>query len=183
MHWPEALFVGDCPHIVDRLAYSRDFAPHDLMVVTRELVDAPDRLSPNTVAVFTDQWDMRERYAGVPTLCHHRLADHHRHLGKWSVSFRGTGMDSGEDSLESGAAHVSDDNEVRQYGVLFLLAAIERSLRSERPVVSSAERREVRSFSRKISIYLGSGGFAGDAADIVRLSTASMRLEIRRPAT
>ena len=181
MPWPEVVFIGEYPHVVDRLAHSGDFAPHDLVVVTHELADAPDQLSPNTVAVFTDQWDLRERYAGVPTLCHKRLADHHRHLGKWAVSFRGTGLDSGQDSLESGAAHVSDDNEVRQYGVLFLLAAIERSLRSESPMVSSAERLGVRSISRKVSTFLGSGALTGDAAETVRLSTASMRLEMRNP--
>jgi len=179
--WPEALFIGEYSYIVDRLAYSRDFAPHDLAVVTRKLADAPDCSSPDTVAVFTDQWDVRERYAGVPTLCHNRLADHHRHLGKWSVSFRGTGLDTGQDSLESGAAHVSDDNEVRQFGVLFLLAAIEQSLRSERPGVSSAERQGVRSLSRRISAYLGGEVLKGDVADAVRFSTASMRLQMRNP--
>jgi hypothetical protein len=179
--WPEVLFIGDYPNIVNRLAHSRDFAPHDLMVVTRELADAPDRPSPDTVAVFTDQWDIRERYVGVPTLCHKRLADHHRHLGKWSVSFRGTGLDSGDDSLESGAAHVSDDNEARQFGVLFLLAAIEQSLRSERPGVSPAERQGIRSLSRRISSYLGRDVLTGDAADALRLSAAALRLEMRNP--
>ena len=48
-------------------------------------------------------------------------------------------------------------------------------------MVSSAERLGVRSFSRKVSTFLGSGALTGDAAETVRLSTASMRLEMRNP--
>ena len=56
MAWPEAVFVGKYPSIVDRLAHLADFAPHDLEVVTYEPDDAPEVLPPTAVAVVVDQY-------------------------------------------------------------------------------------------------------------------------------
>ena len=126
MAWPEVVFVGTvhrhrrsaCPPGRLRSTTTSD-------VVTYEPDDAPATLPPTTVAVVVDQHDLQERYRGLPVLCHDRLASHHRHLGKWSVSISGMGMDTSDDSLESGSSHVSDDNEARQFCLLFFLAAIE----------------------------------------------------------
>jgi hypothetical protein len=49
-------------------------------------------------------------------------------------------MDRHPDSLERGSSHVSDDHEARQFCLLFLLAAIKHSLRTETPSLSADER-------------------------------------------
>ena len=36
MAWPEVVFVGDYPYIVNRLAHLPDFAPHDMRILTYE---------------------------------------------------------------------------------------------------------------------------------------------------
>lgn len=181
MAWPRVVFVGENPYIIDRLAHLTDFDPYDLEVVTYKPDDAPTVLSPTVVAVVVDEYDLRLRYAGVPTLCHARLSARHGHLGKWSISIKGFGMDSGLDSLENGPAHVSDDHEVRQFCILFLLAAIEQSFKSESQVLTSDERHGVVAFSGEMSRYLDTHTITGDAADAIRLSIESMRLELGNP--
>ena len=94
MAWPEVVFVGTYPNIVNRLAHLPDFAPHDVEILTYEPDDAPAVRPSSVVAVVVDRFDLRDRYEGVPTLCHLRLADKHRHLGKWSVTIDGLGMDA-----------------------------------------------------------------------------------------
>ena len=114
MAWPEVVFVGKYQDIVDRLAHLRDFDPYDLAVVTYESDNAPAVLPPSTVALVVDQYDLLERYEGVPTFHHSRLWGHHRDMNKWSITISGLGMDSEMDSLEIGSSQVSDDHEDRQ---------------------------------------------------------------------
>lgn len=181
MAWPEVVFVGKYIGIVGRLAHLADFAPHDLRVVTYEPDDAPATLPPTTVAIVVDQHDLQERYRGLPMLFHDRLASHHRHLGKWSVSISGMGMDTSDDSLESGSSHVSDDNEARQFCLLFFLAAIEHALKSEQRTLTSDERLRIVAFDREMSSYLEPYDPTDDGVAVVRLSLESMRLELGTP--
>lgn len=181
MAWPELVFVGEFEHIVNRLAHLRDFDPYDLAVFTYKPEDAPAVLPPSTVALVVDRHDLRERYTGVPVLCHFRLTGHLRDLGKWSITIDGLGMDRHLDSLEGGSSHVSDDHEARQFCLLFLLAAIEHSLRSETPGLSEDERHRVITFNDAMSRSLDTRTFPDDAAHAVRLSIESMRLELDNP--
>lgn len=181
MAWPELVFVGEFEHIVNRLAHLRDFDPYDLSVISYKPDDAPAVLPPSTVALVVDQYELLDRYTGVPTFCHIRLTGHLRDLGKWSITINGLGMDRQLDSLEGGASHVSDDHEARQFCLLFLLAAIEHSVRSEMPVLSGDERDQVITFSDAMSRSLGTRSSADDAARSVRLSVESMRLELENP--
>lgn len=181
MAWPELVFVGEFERIVNRLAHLRDFDPYDLAVLTYKPEDAPAVLPPSTVALVVDQYDLLDRYTAVPTLCHFRLTGHHRDLGKWSITITGLGMDRHLDSLEGGSSHVSDDHEARQFCLLFLLAAIEHSLRSETPGLSADERHRVITFSEAMSRSLDTRTFPDDAAQAVRLSIEAMRLELDNP--
>ena len=130
------------------------------------------------VAVVVDDYDLRGRYEGVPTLCHFRLGDKHQHLGKWSVTIDGMGMDARLDSLESGSSHVSDDHEARQFCLLFVLAAIDHSLKSEIQTLSDEERSRLELFEREVFRYLEQFAAPDDDVEVVRLSIESIRLEL-----
>jgi hypothetical protein len=121
------------------------------------------------------------RYPGVPTVCHFRLPDRHRHLGTWSISIDGMEPDTEMESLRVGAVHVSDDHEVRQFCIWFLLAAIEHSLKSEEQVLSSQECLRVFWFRREMLSFLSSYVALDDRVEAVRLSIASLRLELVNP--
>lgn len=181
MAWPEVVFVGTYPTIVGQLAHAGDFAPHDLEVTFHEPDDAPLVLPPTAVAVVVDQRDLRGRYPGVPSLCHFRLPDRHRHLGKWSISIDGMEPDTEKESLRVGAVHVSDDHEVRQFCIWFLLAAIEHSLKSEEQSLSSEERLRIFWFRREMLSFLSPYEALDDRVAAVRLSIASLRLELVNP--
>jgi hypothetical protein len=178
MAWPEVVFVGNYPYIVNRLAHLPDFAPDDMQIVTYEPDDAPAVLPSSVVAVVVDQHDLRDRYEGVPTLCHVRLADTHQHMGKWSITIDGLGMDASQDSLESGSAHVSDDHEARQFCLLFVLAAIDHSLKSEMQTLSDEERSRLEAFEREVFRYLEQFAAPDDDVEAIRLSIESIRLEL-----
>ncbi len=166
---------------MNRLAHLPDFAPHDVQILTYEPDDAPAVLPSSVVAVVVDRFDLRDRYEGVPTLCHLRLADKHRHLGKWSVTIDGLGMDATTDSLESGSSHVSDDHEARQFCLLFVLAGIDHSLKSEIQTLSDEEWSRLEAFEREVLRYLELFGAPDDAVEAVRFSIESIRLELATP--